>query len=352
MVGWIVLAFTCARFAAMGFNRIVDREIDARNPRTKQREIPSGALRVTEAVAAVSIASLLFIYAAWRLNPLCAMLSPVALAWVFFYSYTKRFTRWCHLVLGVGMSIAPVGGYLAVTGKWSEPWWMLVALALAVATWGGGFDVLYALQDVDFDRSERLLSLPVAVGQTRALMISRGLHLTTVFCLAMVGAATFTGTNAGTLYAVGVVVAAGLLTYEHSLVRPNDFSKINAAFFTMNGIISIVFFLCVLAERLMTTAWRCTRASVRAMTDRPLVMAITGASGAPYAVRLLESLVAAKRPVQLIVSAHGLRLLRHRDPTSIPSRRCAASWRGGLGSMRDDASTTPIAAPRRRRDRR
>ena len=120
MVGWIVLAFTCARFAAMGFNRIVDREIDARNPRTKQREIPSGALRVTEAVAAVSIASLLFIYAAWRLNPLCAMLSPVALGWVFFYSYTKRFTRWCHLVLGVGMSIAPVGGYLAVTGKWSD----------------------------------------------------------------------------------------------------------------------------------------------------------------------------------------------------------------------------------------
>ena len=250
MVGWIVLAFTCARFAAMGFNRIVDRDIDARNPRTRQREIPSGALRVTEAVAAVSIASLLFIYAAWRLNPLCAMLSPLALGWVFFYSYTKRFTRWCHLVLGIGMAIAPVGGYLAVTGKWSDPQWMLVALALAVATWGGGFDVLYALQDVEFDRSERLLSLPVAVGQTRALMISRGLHLATVFCLAMVGAATFTGTNAGTFYAIGVVVAAGLLTYEHSLVRPNDFSKINAAFFTMNGIISIAFFLCVLAERL------------------------------------------------------------------------------------------------------
>jgi 4-hydroxybenzoate polyprenyltransferase len=250
MVGWIVLAFTCARFAAMGFNRIVDREIDARNPRTRQREIPSGVLRVTEAVAAVAVASLLFIYAAWRLNPLCAMLSPVALAWVFFYSFTKRFTRWCHLVLGIGMSIAPVGGYLAVAGRWSDPKWMLVALALAVATWGGGFDVLYALQDVEFDRSERLLSLPVSLGQTRALMISRGLHLATVCCLAAVGAATFTGTHAGTFYAVGVVVAAGLLAYEHSLVRPDDFSKINAAFFTMNGIISIVFFLCVLIERL------------------------------------------------------------------------------------------------------
>src|SRR3954469_4206380 len=211
MVGWIVLAFTCARFAAMGFNRIVDREIDARNPRTRQREIPSGLLRVTEAVAAVSIASALFIYAAWRPNPLCAALSPLALGWVFFYSYTKRFTRWCHLVLGLGMSIAPVGGYLAVRGSWSEPKWMLMALALAVATWGGGFDVLYALQDVEFDKSEELLSLPVAFGQPRALMISRGLHLTTVCCRAAVGAATFTGTHAGTFYALGVMVAAGLL---------------------------------------------------------------------------------------------------------------------------------------------
>ena len=114
---------------------------------------------------------LLFVYAAWRLNPLCAMLSPLALGWVFFYSYTKRFTRWCHLVLGVGMSIAPVGGYLAVTGQWSRPWWMLVALALAVATWGGGFDILYALQDVAFDKSQRLYSLPVAFGEARALLV-------------------------------------------------------------------------------------------------------------------------------------------------------------------------------------
>ena len=251
MVGWIVLAFTCARFAAMGFNRIVDREIDARNPRTRQREIPSGLLRVTEAVVAVSIASALFIYAAWRLNPLCAVLSPLALGWVFFYSFTKRFTRWCHLVLGVGMSIAPVGGYLAVTGAWSEPKWMLIALALAVATWGGGFDVLYALQDVDFDKSERLFSLPVAFGQARALMIARGLHFLTICCLAAVGAATFTGLHTGSFYALGVAVAAGLLAYEHSLVSPNDFSKLNAAFFTMNGVISIVFFTCVLVERLV-----------------------------------------------------------------------------------------------------
>jgi 4-hydroxybenzoate polyprenyltransferase len=251
IVGWIVLAFTCARFAAMGFNRVVDREIDARNPRTRQREIPSGLLRVTEAAAAVTIASLLFVYAAWHLNRLCALLSPIALGWVFFYSYTKRFTRWCHLVLGIGMSIAPVGGYLAVTGAWSQPRWMLIALALAVATWGGGFDVLYALQDVEFDKSQALYSLPVAFGEKRALMIARVLHTTTVVCLAMVGAAMFTGTHAGSFYALGVTIAAGLLVYEHSLVRADDFSRLDAAFFMMNGIISITFFVCVLTERLM-----------------------------------------------------------------------------------------------------
>ncbi|HXT18557.1 MAG TPA: UbiA-like polyprenyltransferase [Gemmatimonadaceae bacterium] len=250
-IGWIVLAFTCARFAAMGFNRIVDREIDARNPRTRQRELPSGALRVTEAIAAVSVASLLFVYAAWRLNPLCAMLSPLALAWVMFYSYTKRFTRWCHLVLGVGMSIAPVGGYLAITGAWSTPWWMLVALALAVATWGGGFDVLYALQDVEFDRGQGLYSLPSTLGERRALLFARALHLLTVTCLALVGAATFASASGGSYYAIGVGVTAALLVYEHSLVKHDDFSRLDAAFFTMNGVISIVFFACVLVERLV-----------------------------------------------------------------------------------------------------
>jgi len=253
-IGWIVLAFTCARFAAMGFNRIVDREIDARNPRTRQREIPSGVLRVTEAVTAVTIASTLFVFAAWRLNPLCAMLSPVALGWVFFYSYTKRFTRWCHVVLGVGMSIAPVGGYLAVTGQWSHPWWMLLALALAVASWGGGFDILYALQDVAFDKSQSLYSLPVALGERRALLLARFFHLCTVACLAAVGVAAFGGSGAGAYYALGVTVAAGLLVYEHSLVKADDFSRLDAAFFTMNGVISIAFFVCVLTERLIHPA--------------------------------------------------------------------------------------------------
>ena len=208
-------------------------------------------MRVTEALAAVSVASVLFVYAAWHLNALCAALSPIALGWVFFYSYTKRFTRWCHLVLGVGMSIAPVGGYLAVAGAWSHPWWMLVVLALAVATWGAGFDVLYALQDVAFDRNQQLFSLPVAVGERAALRIARLLHVATVGCLVTVGVQAFAGTHAGFFYALGVAIAAGLLVYEHSLVRADDFTRLDAAFFMMNGIISITFFICVLTERLV-----------------------------------------------------------------------------------------------------
>jgi 4-hydroxybenzoate polyprenyltransferase len=248
---WVVVAFTAARFAAMGFNRIVDRDIDALNPRTRMREIPAGVLGVSEAVIAVVVASTVFVVAAWQLNPLCAMLAPVALLWVFFYSYTKRFTRWSHLVLGFGMSIAPVGGYLAVRGQWSHPWWMLCVLSLAVTAWGGGFDVLYALQDLDFDRSTKLYSLPVAIGESKAFVVSRVLHSAAVLCLALVGAARFGSGGAGSVYAMGVVVAAALLFYEHTLVRPGDIGRLDAAFFTMNGIISMVFFAFVLAERLI-----------------------------------------------------------------------------------------------------
>lgn len=246
-LGWVVLAFTCARFTGMGFNRIVDREIDGRNPRTSMREIPSGAMTVREASVAVAASSAIFVYSAWSLNALCAMLSPLALAWVCFYSYTKRFTRWSHLVLGLGMSIAPVGGYLAVTGQWPTPWWMPLVLSLAVTTWGGGFDILYALQDEAFDRDNGLFSIPVAVGQPRAIRLSRGLHVVTVLSLAVVGMAT----EGGLLYGVGVLVVAALLLYEHSLVKAGDLSRLDAAFFTLNGVISILFFLMVLAERLL-----------------------------------------------------------------------------------------------------
>lgn len=245
-LGWIVLAFTAARFAAMGFNRIVDRHLDARNPRTAGRELPRGALSVTEASVAVAIASIVFVIAAWRLNPLCLALSPVALAWVFFYSFTKRFTRWAHLVLGFGLAIAPAGGYLAITGRWSEPGWMLWALALAVTTWTGGFDILYALQDVAFDREQRLYSIPAAFGERNAIYISRTLHVITVLAIAAVGYAA----HAGWLYAAGTAVTAALLVYEHSLVEVDDLSRLDAAFFTMNGIISMAFFAFVLAERI------------------------------------------------------------------------------------------------------
>lgn len=246
-VVWVVVAFTTARFAAMAFNRIVDRDIDLRNPRTRSREIPSGAMSVREASVGVVFASVVFFVAAWQLNPLCLILSPLALGWVLFYSYTKRFTRWSHLVLGVGLSIAPVGGYLAITGQWSDPWWMLVALAVAVATWVGGFDILYALQDASFDRENGLYSVPSTFGEANALGIARVLHLMTIAALAVAGL----GASAGILYYVGVVVAALLLLYEHSLVKADDFSRLDAAFFTMNGVISIVFLGFVFTERLL-----------------------------------------------------------------------------------------------------
>ncbi|HEX6628752.1 MAG TPA: UbiA-like polyprenyltransferase [Gemmatimonadaceae bacterium] len=244
---WVVVAFTAARFAAMGFNRIVDREIDARNPRTRMREIPSGVMSVREASLAVAVASALFFVAAWQLNSLCLMLAPLALAWVLFYSYTKRFTRWSHLVLGVGLSIAPVGGYLAITGRWSSPWWMLIALAIAVASWVAGFDILYALQDVSFDKENGLYSVPSTFGEANALGIARMLHFTTVVALGLAGI----GAGAGVVYFAGVVVAALLLLYEHSLVKVDDFSRLDAAFFTMNGVISIVFLGFVFTERLL-----------------------------------------------------------------------------------------------------
>jgi 4-hydroxybenzoate polyprenyltransferase len=251
--GWVVLAFTAARFAAMGFNRIVDREYDARNPRTRLRELPRGAMTVREATTSVVLASALFVLAAARLNRLCLLLSPVALGWVFFYSYTKRFTRLAHLALGLGMAIAPVGGYLAVAGRWSQPWWMLCALATAVLTWGAGFDVLYALPDIAFDRANGLFSIPSTVGEAKAIGIARGLHVTTVLMLALVGWVALVGfAQASMLYWLGVIGVAMLLVYEHSLVRPGDLTKLDAAFFTMNGVISLMFFGFVLAGRFLS----------------------------------------------------------------------------------------------------
>jgi 4-hydroxybenzoate polyprenyltransferase len=245
-VAWVILAFTAARFAAMAFNRIVDREFDKRNPRTAMRELPAGVLQVGEAWASVILASAVFVLASAKLNTLCLRLSPVALGWIFFYSFTKRFTRWSHVVLGWSLAIAPVGGYLAVTGVWSRPWWMLIALAIAVAGWVAGFDILYALQDIEFDRTHNLNSVPAAMGDASAIIISRGLHVTSVAALGVVGYVT----HGGVWYWIGTALAASLLAYEHSLVAPGKLEKLDAAFFTMNGMISITFFFFVLMDRL------------------------------------------------------------------------------------------------------
>lgn len=244
---WVVIAFTAARFAAMGFNRIVDRDIDAKNPRTKGREIPTGAISVVSAQTAVAAASMLFLFAAWQLNRLCFLLAPIALAWVFFYSYTKRFTASAHLVLGLGLGIAPVGGFLAVTGSWPDPWWALVALASGVMTWVAGFDVLYSLQDIEVDRAQGLRSIPAVLGVGGAINAARLLHVCSVGMLALAGAELSPTPG----WTIGTLVVAALLLWEHRLVRQGDLSRLNAAFFTMNGVMSLLFCAIVLAERLL-----------------------------------------------------------------------------------------------------
>ena len=243
----VVIAFTAARFVAMGFNRIADRRLDARNPRTQGRELPAGRLTVSQAWGAVLAAMVLFLWAAWALNPFCAMLAPVALIWIATYSYTKRFTHWSHLWLGAALAIAPVGGYVAVTGSWSEPWWLLLVIAAAVACWVAGFDVFYAVQDEQFDREQRLRSLVVRLGQGGAILMAKLLHGVAIIALVAFGV----GAGLGWPYYVGVGIGAGIIAWEHQLVRPGDLSRLNAAFFTANGIVSIVVFLGALVDRVL-----------------------------------------------------------------------------------------------------
>lgn len=246
-VGLVVIAFTAARFAAMGFNRIVDRRFDALNPRTWARELPSGALTVRQAGIAVAAASAVFVAAAALLNPLCLALSPLALAWVLTYSYTKRFTSWSHLWLGMSLAIAPAGGYLAVTGTWSDPWWTLPVLAVGVLMWVAGFDMFYALPDEDFDRREGLKSAVVLLGRRPAILVGKLLHGLAILALVAFGI----GARFGMAYYVGVGVGAGMLAWEHRLVRHDDLSRLDAAFFTMNGVMSIVVFVGALVGRFL-----------------------------------------------------------------------------------------------------
>jgi len=246
-LGLVVLAFTCARFVALGFNRIADRELDAKNPRTRARELPTGRLTLRQAWIAVALAAALFLWSAWALNPLCSALAAPALAFIAAYSYAKRFTHWSHLWLGLADGIALPAGYLAVTGRWSEPWWLLPAGALAVTFWVGGFDVFYALQDEAFDRAERLASLVVRFGQARAILVAKLLHGLALAALVLFGL----GAHLGVGYYGGVAVGAALIAWEHRLVKPGDLSRLDAAFFGANGLVSIVVFLGALVDRVL-----------------------------------------------------------------------------------------------------
>jgi 4-hydroxybenzoate polyprenyltransferase len=246
-VGWIILCMVSARSAAMAFNRIADARIDAANPRTAMRAIPAGTLSQKFAAVFVVTACLLFVLGAAKLNRVTLYLSPVALAIVLFYSYTKRFTRWSHLVLGFALGIAPAAAWIAVRGS-LDP--RILLLTAAVTFWVGGFDVLYACQDIEFDRAHSLNSIPQAMGVPRALMVARILHLLMLGLLV----ALVIVFGLGKLAIAGVVAVALLLAYEHSLVSARDLSKLNAAFFTMNGVIAVVFFIFVAADLLLRTS--------------------------------------------------------------------------------------------------
>ena len=243
----VILAFSAARWAAMGFNRIADLRYDRQNPRTRNRELPRGALSPAQAAISVVLAATLFVAAAALLNPLCLLLSPVALAWVLTYSLAKRFTWWPHLWLGMSLAIAPVGGFLAVTGRWSEPGWLLLAVSVAVATWVAGFDIFYALPDAGFDREQGLRSAVVRLGERRAILLAKLLHGITIPALALFG----WGAGFGIWYFAGLAGAAGILLYEHRLVEPGDLSRLDAAFFTMNGVMSVTVFVFALLDRLL-----------------------------------------------------------------------------------------------------
>jgi 4-hydroxybenzoate polyprenyltransferase len=254
---WILIAFTAARFAAMGFNRIVDRHWDASNPRTAARELPTGRLTLFQARTSVLFASIVFIVAAALLNPLCGMLAPIALGWVFFYSYTKRFTAWAHHVLGIALGIAPAGAYLALSARWTEPWFALPVLVAGVMFWVGGFDIIYALQDEAFDRAQGLHSVPARQGARRALTLARASHVAAVMAFLLIGALDLF--PVGPLYLVGVAVMAALLLHEHLLVRsaadqPLDLPRIDRAFFRTNIAVSTSLFAFTLADRIAVAA--------------------------------------------------------------------------------------------------
>jgi 4-hydroxybenzoate polyprenyltransferase len=245
----VLLCMVFARSAAMGFNRWLDRDIDALNPRTQMREIPAGVISPQAALLFVLVNCILFIGAAWLINPLCFYLSPVALLVVLGYSYTKRFTWLCHFVLGAGLALAPVGAYIAVTGRFGMT---AVLYGSAVLLWTAGFDIIYALQDEDFDKNQQLHSVPARLGKSRALRLSEWLHLGSAAFMVLAGSQVMSllpGVTGWLLWS-GTGIFLALLFYQHTLVKPNDLSKVNLAFFTTNGFASLIFGTLAIADLL------------------------------------------------------------------------------------------------------
>jgi 4-hydroxybenzoate polyprenyltransferase len=248
---WILVAMVAARTAAMGFNRLADREIDALNPRTEGWELPRGAVKISEAIALTVASAVIFVIAAYQLNWICFILSPVALLIVFFYSLTKRFTWASHLFLGLALSIAPIGAWLAVAKPPFDLYEFAIpmCLGLAVIFWLAGFDIIYSLQDREFDRAHGLYSIPVRFGVAGALQLSSFFHLLTVVCLALVGLTA----ELGLVYWLGFGAVAAVLFWEHRIVTPNDLSRINRAFFDFNAYVSIGYFLATLVDILLAS---------------------------------------------------------------------------------------------------
>ena len=247
---WILVAMVGARTAAMGFNRLADRKFDALNPRTKSWELPKGTVKTWEARLLTIGASIIFVLGAYQLNWTCFVLSPVALAVIFFYSLTKRFTWTSHLFLGVALSLAPIGAWLAVAGSATDLRELVIplCLGLAVVFWLAGFDIIYSLQDREFDRSHGLHSIPVRFGVTWALRLSSLFHVCTIVFLILVGVAA----KLGIIYWIGCLAVSLILMWEHRIVRPNDLSRINRAFFDFNAYVSIGYFLITLADVLIS----------------------------------------------------------------------------------------------------
>ncbi|MCX8034037.1 MAG: putative 4-hydroxybenzoate polyprenyltransferase [Thermodesulfovibrio sp.] len=235
---WIIIAMVTARASAFGFNRIIDRKIDALNPRTSNREIPSGKIKIWEAILFTMICLAIFVYSAWMLNPLCFKLSPLAILILFIYSYTKRFTWTCHFFLGMALALAPLGAWIAIKGSFD---WEIIPLVITVIFWLAGFDTLYALWDVEFDKKFGIYSIPKVFGVKKAINIARFFHLI-AFCFLIITGFIF---KLNLFYWIGMFFVAFLFLREHSLVKPHDLSKLNIAFFNMNGYISLTVFIFV-----------------------------------------------------------------------------------------------------------